>query len=356
MLRRMTWAGSVCAVVLAALVAQASVAGAAVIDPCVDAGPGLSGWCGDGGPATQARLADPRGVAATADGGFLVADTANNVVRRVSRRGVITRIAGNGLAGHRGDGGPATAARLNFPECVAELPDGSVLIQEIDAVRRVFRGTITTVTGQQACHDAVLADGATLVSDTNANQVDRISQDGSRTVLAGTGDCGSGGDGGAAALAQLAHPSQVAVLPDGGFLVADELNNLIRRVSPDGTIETVAGRDPPQALQCGASGETDPPNYLVLARPLKARVARALRIAITSTNAGELTLTITHGRRVFGPLRRRVREGVLRLTIVPRLRRGTYTLTVTNRGTRIGLGGDRGTFTKTDRAKLTITR
>jgi hypothetical protein len=357
MLARVTRAGTLCAAILAGLLAPQSVAAAAIVDPCVDEGSGASGWCGDGGPATQARLANPRGVAPTADGGFVIADTRNNTVRRVSRGGIITRIAGIGLQGHTGDGGPATAARLNGPECVSEEPDGSVLVQEIDgAVRRITRGTITSVVGPQACRPAMLPDGSMLVVARDANQIERVAADGSRTVVAGDGGCGSSGDGGPATSAQLAHPSGVAVLPDGGFLVADDENNLIRRVTPDGVISTVAGRDPPQALACGASGEIDPPNYLVLARPLKARSSRALKVTVTSTNSGQLTLTITRGRRVFGPLRRSVREGVLRLTIRPQLRRGTYTLTVTNRGNRVALGGETRAFTKTDRATLTITR
>ena len=334
-----------------------ATASAAVADRCTSEGARATGWCGDGGPATQARLAQPRGVAPTADGGLLIADTSNNVVRRVSPSGIITRIAGIGLAGHSGDGGPATAARLNRPECVAEEPDGSVLVQEIDAaVRRISRGTITTVTGVAVCRPAVLPDGSTLVVDNGASQVERVAGDGTRTVVAGTGDCGSAGDGGLATQAQLALPAGVAVLPDGGFVIADTENNLIRRVTPDGIIRTVAGRDPPVGAQCGASGENDPPNYLVLARPLTARVARPLTVRITSTNAGRLTLTITKGRRVFGPIRRRAREGVLRMTIRPRLRRGTYTLTVTNRGTRSGRGGETESFVKTDRATLTIRR
>ena len=355
MLQRVTRMGALCAALLAGL-AQGSTAAAAVPDQCTADGARAAGWCGDGGPATAARLANPRGVAPLAGGGFLIADSENDVVRRVSPAGVITRIAGIGLAGHSGDGGPATAARLDDPGCISEQPDGSVLVQVRDAVRRISNGTITTVTGVDPCRAAVLPDGSTLVVENGSNQVERVAADGTRTVVAGTGECGSIGDGGPATAAQLALPRAVAVLADGGFLIADTENHLIRRVTPDGIITTVAGRDPPLALQCGASGENDPPNYLVLARPLTARAARPLTVRITSTNAGQLTLTISKGRRVFGPLRRRAREGVLRLTIRPRLRRGTYTLTVTNRGTRIGRGGETTPFTKTDRATLTIRR
>jgi hypothetical protein len=365
MARALTFAGSMFVIVLAVALAPGS-AGGVVVDPCVPEGNGGNGWCGDGGPATQARLANPRGVAETSAGGLLIADTHNNIVRRISPAGIITRIAGIGLRGHTGDGGPATAARLDTPECVAEEPDGSVLVRESMGlgyvVRRIFRGTITTVAGPDPCRPAVLPDGSTLVVDRYANQVNRVGADGASTVVAGTGACASSGDGGLATMAALAHPSGVAVLAGGGFVIADDENNLIRRVDSAGIIETVAGRDPPLALACGASGENEPPNYLVLGRPLAARAARPLKITITSTNAGRLTLTIARGRpsargpRVFGPLRRRAREGRLLLTIRPRLRSGTYTLTVTNRGTRIGIDEQQERFRKTDRDTLTITR
>lgn len=341
---------------LASSLVPSSAGAAQVADPCPPEGAGAAGWCGDGGPAAAARLAGPYGVAATADGGFLIADTGNNVVRRVSPRGIITRIAGIGLRGHTGDGGPATAARLEDPTCVAEAPDGAVVVQEAAAVRRITpAGTITTVAGLTACAPAQLPGGDVLVADDAASQIVRIAPNGARTVVAGTGQCGALGDGGPATDAQLALPRGVAALPDGGFLIADSANNLIRRVAPDGTIVTVAGREPP-LLACGASPEIDPPNYLLLARPLRARAGRAIRVAVTSTNSGRLTLTITRGRRVFGPVRRRAREGVLRLTIRPRLRRGRYTMTVTNRGRRAAIGGEVRDFRKTDRATLTITR
>ena len=77
---------------------------------------GTAGFGGDGGSATDAELNNPAGVAVTADGGFLIADTANQVVRKVSADGVITRIAGTtGTAGSSGDDGPATGAELSYP-------------------------------------------------------------------------------------------------------------------------------------------------------------------------------------------------------------------------------------------------
>jgi hypothetical protein len=91
----------------------------------------MSGSTGDGGPATAAKLSFPFGVAATADGGFLIADKGNHAIRRVSPAGTITTVAGTLLtAGSTGDGGPATAATLKQPTGVAATADGGFLIAD----------------------------------------------------------------------------------------------------------------------------------------------------------------------------------------------------------------------------------
>ena len=103
------------------------------------AGTGTTGNSGDNGPATEAELAFPFGVAVTADGGFLITDQLNSVVRKVSSAGVITRVAGTGTAGNSGDDGTATAAKLNRPLGVAVTADGEFLIADTDdsVVRKV---------------------------------------------------------------------------------------------------------------------------------------------------------------------------------------------------------------------------
>src|SRR5262249_1654898 len=112
---------------------------------------GTGAVLGDGGPATAAQLNAPVGVAATPDGGFLVTTPGNQRVRRVSPDGPITTVAGaNGSGGFSGDGGPATAAQLNGPIGVAATADGGFLIGDsVNArVRRVSAdGTITTAAG-----------------------------------------------------------------------------------------------------------------------------------------------------------------------------------------------------------------
>ena len=193
---------------LLAVTALAALAGA----PAALAAPGniftvagtTLGLSGDGGAASAAQLSGPDGVAATADGGFLIADTSNNRERKVSPAGTITTVAGTTF-GLTGDGGAATAAKLGVPYGVA-----------------------------------VTADGGFLIADTSNSRVRKVSATGTITTVAGT-TRGLSGDNGAATAAQLSGPFGVAVTADGGFLIADTGNARVRKVSPAGTITTVAG-------------------------------------------------------------------------------------------------------------------
>jgi len=227
------------------------------------AGTGVSGFTGDAGPAAAAQLAIPVAVVGTPDGGYLIADQANNRIRRVTPDGTITTIAGSGTgAGYSGDGGPATSAKLDAPSGVAQLADGTVLIADINnnAIRRVAPdGTISTVVGNGAAafggdggpasaakirfpYDiAPLPGGGYLIVDQDNDRIRKVDAGGTITTVAGSGAIGAGGDGGPATLAQLNDPSGVIVMPDGGFLIADTNNSRIRRVAPDGTISTFAG-------------------------------------------------------------------------------------------------------------------
>jgi glucose/arabinose dehydrogenase len=226
----------------------------------VAAGTGEAGGAGDGGPATAAKLNFVHSVSVLPGGGFVLADTRNDSIRRVGADGVITTIAGVGSAGFSGDGGPATTARLWAPHGVVALADGSLLIADTDnnRVRLVTAsGTISTVAGTgapgysgdgglataaQLDHPfgiAPLAGGGFLV--VAGNRVRKVAADGTISTVAGTDNPGYSGDGGPATAAQLSAPHNVAVLPDGGFLIADAGNNRVRLVSASGTISTVAG-------------------------------------------------------------------------------------------------------------------
>jgi hypothetical protein len=219
---------------------------------------------GDGGPAAQANLRAPLAVAAMPDGGYLIADAGTARIRRVSPTGIITTVAGTGTPGYGGDGGPANAAQLFAPSGVAAMPDGGYLIADTgnSRVRRVSpNGTITTVAGtgtpgfsgdggpatnaqlgQNSPYSvAVTADGGFLIGDEVNGRIRKVSPAGIITSVAGTGVHGSSGDGGPATTAEINDPRGVAATPDGGFLISDFFGNRVRWVSPAGIITTVAG-------------------------------------------------------------------------------------------------------------------
>lgn len=250
-------------VTLVVALAGAGLAGppAARADPLTSvAGTGVGGFGGDGGPATGAQLYFPVGVAAASGGAYLIADQVNNRVRRVAADGTITTVAGNGTAGFSGDGGPATAAQLSAPSGVAATPDGGLLIADANnnRIRRVDPGgTITTVAGgggsfgdggpatsaQLAFPFDVLpqADGGYLIVSVDQHRIRRVSAGGIINTVAGTGAAALSGDGGAATAAALNKPFGISATADGGYLIADRDNHRIRRVTSDGTISTVAG-------------------------------------------------------------------------------------------------------------------
>lgn len=172
------------------------------------AGTGRTGFAGDGGPAVAARLNAPSCVARAADGSVLVVDAGNRRVRRVAPDGTITTVAGDGSAGPPAEGVPATATGMS-PQALAPLPDGTVLVTD-PAARRVLR----------------------------------IGADGILTTFAGTGRAGTDGDGGPAARARLVMPWGIAREQDGSVVVADLGGQTVRRIRPDGTITTVLGAPP----------------------------------------------------------------------------------------------------------------
>jgi hypothetical protein len=247
------------------------------------AGTGTGGLAGDGGPAIDAQIDQPRNLWPTADGGYVFAEPFNNTARRVAVDGTITRLAGTGTAGFSGDGGPATAAQLNFVHAAAATADGGfVLADELNnRIRKVLpNGTIITVAGngnQGFGGDggpatsasinnprgvAATPDGGILIPDSNNHRVRLVAPDGTISTVAGTGAQGFSGDGGPATSAQLSIPFAVTPMPDGGFLVVDVGNQRIRRVAPDGTITTVAGNG-----DAGSSGDGGPATDAQLNNP-----------------------------------------------------------------------------------------
>ncbi len=218
---------------------------------------------GDGIPATLAQLNQPRHVSQARDGSLYVTEPFSHRVRKISPSGVITRFAGTGVDGSSGDGGPATAARLNLPHAAVPLPDGSVLIADSlnHKIRRVLpNGTIVTIAGSSSYGVggdggpataarlnnprgvAALSDGGFLIPDSSNHCIRKVDAAGTITTVAGTcGVAGFAGDGGPATSAHLNLPFSVEPLSGGGFIIADAVNQRIRRVDASGTIQTVAG-------------------------------------------------------------------------------------------------------------------
>jgi sugar lactone lactonase YvrE len=254
------------------------------------AGTGVLGYSGDGGPATSAQLDGPTALAADSTGNVYVAEGGGHI-RKVGTDGIITSIAGNGVchggcySNGAGDGGPATSAQLFFPWQIAVDSDGNVYFAEwgTPRVRKISTsGIITTVIGNgksgysgdggpatsamigEAWGLAIDSAGTIYISDNiggddyspDAVRVRKVTPDGIITTIAGTGAPGESpdtGDGGPAVNAQFRVAGALAVDSSGNLYISDYLH--IRRVSPDGTITTVAGNG-----QGGYSGDGGPAN------------------------------------------------------------------------------------------------
>jgi sugar lactone lactonase YvrE len=230
------------------------------------AGNGRQGYSGDGGPALQASLNEPYEVRFDAAGNMYFAEMRNHVVRRVdARTRIISTVAGTGVPGFSGDGGPATQALLRQPHSISFDAQGRLLICDIGnhRIRRVdlASGTIGTWAGtgeRKPTPDGAPLSGTPLNGpraitagrDGNlylvlreGNSVYHIDARAGRIYhLAGTGETGYSGDGGPAKAARLAGPKGVAWAPDGSLYLADTENHAIRRIDlKSGVISTVAG-------------------------------------------------------------------------------------------------------------------
>ena len=243
------------------------------------AGTGQEGFGGDGGPATSARLNRPRFLIVAPDGSLIIADTANYRVRRVDPAGIITTIAGTGVAGYSGDGGPATAARLDDPRGLALDGAGNLYVSNaegspVPAVRRIDpAGTITTVAGGHPKGFAgdggpataarlneprsIAIWGSTLfIADSMNHRIRAVDlRTGVIRTVAGTGNSTFGGDGGPAATARLAEPRGVAVTPDGDVIVADTGNDRLRRF---GALSPLSGSGSTNGSGGGSSSVAGP--------------------------------------------------------------------------------------------------
>ena len=214
-----------------------------------------SSWVGDGGPAVGAILRQPEGVATDWAGNWYVSETGAHRVRKIARNGIITTLAGTGVAGFSGDGGTAVAAQLNAPYGLAADTSGNIYIADLGnaRVRRVaVDGSISTVVdGRDLAAPRNLVwdftSGCLYISDFGAHRVLRRAGDGILTVVAGTGVAGFSGDGGAATAARLNFPAGLALDYNGSLYIADSLNQAVRRVS-GGVISTAASAGIPTSV------------------------------------------------------------------------------------------------------------
>lgn len=215
------------------------------------AGTGAAEAGGDGGPAAQALLNQPQGVAVDGAGNLYIADTENDQIRKVGTSGTIERLAGQNQSGFRGDNGPANAALLNRPMGIAVDQSGAIYVADNfnSRVRKITAagvistvagngGTITNTSGVAAISTGIGApSGVALDSAGNlyfvaANRVRRVTPSGTMSTIAGTGALGFSGDDGLATLAQLASPTRIAVAPDGRIFVSDSGNQRVRVLTP----------------------------------------------------------------------------------------------------------------------------
>jgi serine/threonine-protein kinase len=226
------------------------------------AGTGERAFSGDGGPTTVAALNAPDSLAFDGAGNLYVAEYENRVRRIDAGTGVISTVVGNGAEGFSGDGGPARNALISHPHGLAVAAGGTIYLADTwnQRIRRVDpAGTITTVAGTGAqghggdggpaaravfddpVHVALGPDGALYVSDGSNNRIRRVGADGVVRTVAGGGGATSPGDGGPATRARLALPNAVAVAPDGTFYVAEFEGRRVRRVDGrTGVITTIA--------------------------------------------------------------------------------------------------------------------
>jgi sugar lactone lactonase YvrE len=199
------------------------------------AGNGAWDYTGDGGSATNATLYAPIGLAADAFGNLFIADSENCVIRKMDTNGIITTVAGNGPGGF-GDGGPATNAVLGTPEGVALDALGNLFIADasFSMIRKVnTNGIITTLAGMYAPSGLTVDTAGNLfIADPQQNQIMKLGTNGIITTLAGTGTAGYSGDGGMPASASVNGPSDVALDVDNNLFIADGGNNRIRKVFP----------------------------------------------------------------------------------------------------------------------------
>ena len=282
------------------------------------AGNGTAGYSGNYGPATAAELSNPSGAAYDHSGNLYISDCDNHTIRKVSTSGVITTIAGTGVAGYNGDGIPATTAQLNRPIKIYIDASDNIYFGDLNnhRIRKInTAGIISTVAGNGISGysgDGVPAIATSLsypsgvAFDTSGNmyvadyynfRVRKVNTAGIISTYAGTGVAGYGGDNGPATAAQLNLTFGLVFDHAQNLYLADALNNRIRIISPSGVIKTFAGTGtlgyngdgiPATAadLQNSAGVTIDPAGNIYIADQFNQRVRKVTAAGMISTVAG----------------------------------------------------------------------
>jgi sugar lactone lactonase YvrE len=216
---------------------------------------------GDGKPGIDVVLTLVDGIATDPHGNIYISHRSQNRIRKLSPNGTITTIAGNGIAGFSGDGGPALESSLNFPAgLVFDKENLYVADRNNHRIRKIdSKGIISTVAGTgipECCNDNGLAveahlyfpsdidvdtEGNLYISDRSNNRIRKVNSDGIITTMAGLGKPGYGGDFGPADKALLKYPFGISLDNKGNFYIADRGNNRVRKIDQRGIITTIAG-------------------------------------------------------------------------------------------------------------------
>jgi hypothetical protein len=284
------------------------------------AGTGAGGYFGDTGPATAAQLNAPGSLAVDGIGNIYIGDASNHRVRKIDPSGTITTFAGIGVAGHTGDGGPATAAKTTWPGFIAVDGAGNVYIDDNPQIRKIdAMGIITTIGGTpgpgaysgdgspatlttfgSGIHMTADVSGNVYVSDAVNYRVFKFNPGigaGLVTTIAGTGVAGYSGDNGPATLAQLSDLRSIGVDATGNIFVSDAASSTIRKINTSGVITTYAGNGtagysgdggPATAAKISISGQItfDASGNLYFADIFNYRVRRIDAAGIITTYAG----------------------------------------------------------------------
>jgi alpha-tubulin suppressor-like RCC1 family protein/sugar lactone lactonase YvrE len=279
------------------------------------AGSGAAGYGGDGGAATDANLNLPRSIAYDSSGNLFIADLSNHRIRKISTGNIISTVAGSGTAGFSGDGLAATAARLDSPYGIAVDNTGNIYIADTNnnRIRKVaINGVISTIAGTgvaaysgdgsnataaglNAPHGvAIDGNGIVYIADTGNHRIRTVTLDGRIYTIAGDGVAGYGGENGPATGARLNSPRALTVDSSGTLFIADTENNRIRKVTAAGVISTVAGNG--DYNNSGFTYDGGPATAAYLAKPAGVTVDTTGNLYIADTDFNQIRKVLPDGR------------------------------------------------------------